>query len=214
MIHGDTSSVALRSGPNDARSRLTRASSGRRFAPPLKRQVVRLNMKCSRDFAILAPVPARHLESGYEKLAKADLQYLAFGSGRIGENTRLRMLDFFRNVDAECGREPLITLIYPSREGVEERPPFQVCWVGWYVGHVPAGPDGLHPNADPWRYRPPTCRTNHDLDPQRERWLVYWHVEGLRALADGDRIDVRKLERDRPLRPWPLGPEIVRGESW
>lgn len=170
-----------------------------------------------RGFAILAPVPVRHLISGCEYLDQTQLEFLAFGSLKIKENTSLRMLEGFQEIDQERDGQPVALLIYPSKEGTEEKPPYQVCWAAWYIGHKPATGDGLHPASDPWKYRPPTCRDGHDYNPDRERWSFYWHAAGLRQLPEQNWIDLTSLQRE-PLvgraKPWPQGPERVTGEGW
>lgn len=167
-----------------------------------------------RGFSVLVPVPQRHLDSSYEKLKQEPLSCIAFGSGKIKEQTSYRMLRLFESIDKERDGDPVALLIYPSKETDNEKPPYQVCWAAWYVKHVPARGDGLHPDSDPWRYRPPTCKQNYEINPDSERWIMYWHAAGLMRLDEDNWINIQSLERDRPLRPWPLGPEVVQGSSW
>ena len=57
------------------------------------------------DFAILAPVPLEHLESG-QGIA-TDKGFVAFGS---------RKFELFRDIDERRGVDPVPVLIYPSHE--------------------------------------------------------------------------------------------------
>lgn len=167
-----------------------------------------------RGFAILVPVPVKHLISGSENQARKQLGFLAFGSGKVKENTSLRTLKLFREIDKDRDGQPVPLLIYPSKEATEEKPPFQVCWAAWYTGHVHERNDGLHPASDPWKYRPPTCKENYDHNPDSERWMLYWHAAGLNLLPEQNWIDLAALQRKRQVRPWPLGPEVLTGGGW
>src|SRR5205823_3973129 len=129
------------------------------------------------DFAILAPVPVVHLESGRAHAERETLDQLAFGSGEVKDDTSLYAIELFRRIDEDRSGLPVMTLIYPSRYPDKPKPPYLVEWTGLYIGHVAARADGLHPDADPWKYRPPTCRENYGLDLAKERWSVYWHVQ-------------------------------------
>ncbi len=74
-------------------------------------------------FAILAPVPLEHLQSG-EKIA-CDKGFVAFGS---------RKFELFRKVDELRKGEPVPVLIYPSHEDSKSNISYFVSWFGWDIG--------------------------------------------------------------------------------
>ena len=122
------------------------------------------------DFALLAPVPWCHLDSGRRKARAEGLGFIAFGSGPVKEQTSMYSLEFFRRVDEERRGRPVVMLIYPSLEQDEPKPPYLVEWTGLYTGHITARADGLHP--DGWKYRPDSCRDNHLAGLAREEWVA------------------------------------------
>ena len=94
------------------------------------------------DFAILAPVPLAHLQSGKDVAAKEG--FVAFGSMKW---------ELFRQVDALRHDRKVPVLLYPSHEGVPAKLSYVVAWFGWYTGHVESK-GGVHP--DGVKHRPPT----------------------------------------------------------
>ena len=111
------------------------------------------------EFAILTPVPLRHLESGLETCREHGK--VAFGS--MG-------CEFFRNVDSKRGDKDVSAFIYASL--VEQSIGAKASWQAIYTGYVNAL-QGKHPEGG--KYRPET--TNSDGD-----WNVFWEVRDLRPL--------------------------------
>ena len=81
-------------------------------------------------FAILAPVPLEHLESG-EEIAR-DKGFVAFGS---------RKFELFRDIDERRKGKRVPVLICPSHEDSGSNISNFVSWFGWYVGGE---------ESDPW----------------------------------------------------------------
>ncbi|HZP09753.1 hypothetical protein [Methyloceanibacter sp.] len=148
-------------------------------------------------FAILAPVPLEHLQTGLEVCTKEGS--VAFGT---------RKWEFFRNLDQMRDGLPVAALIYPSHdEDAPAKDTFIVCWFGWYVRSVDSK-GGAHP--DGMKYRPPT--TAYPLADNKGHWATFWHVEGLRELPANKQIPIGKLQgfkggwrKNAP----PRGPELV-----
>jgi hypothetical protein len=144
------------------------------------------------DFALLAPVPLRHLQSGLEVATSG---YVAFGTMKW---ELLRKLDVMRK------GAPVPALIYPSHEDVHAKLTFLVCWYAWYVGHVHSS-HGKHPLG--MKHRPET--TAHD----RGHWAAFWHVKGLRELPTEKHLPISEIGAIRG--GWrknapPRGPELVQ----
>ena len=144
-----------------------------------------------KDFAILAPVPLAHLESG-EDIAR-DKGFVAFGSQKF---------ELFREIEQRRGEAPVPVLIYPSHEDDPAKVSFQVSWIGWYDGSEETQ-NGRHSLGR--AHRPPST-----IDDGQ--WAVYWHVRQLTQLAPKDRFPISKLQtikggwrKNAP----PRGPELV-----
>lgn len=153
-----------------------------------------------RDFAILAPVPLEHLQSGVQ-IAK-DTGFVAFGS---------RKWELFRKVDELRGGLAVPVLIYPSHEDVQAKDSFIVCWAGWYVGSEES-PNGRHSGG--MTHRPPT--TGQYGGDNRGHWAVFWHVRDLIELPQDQRLPIAAVQtikggwrKDAP----PRGPELVATPS-
>jgi len=148
------------------------------------------------DFAILAPVPLEHLESG-QPVAE-EKGFVAFGSCKW---------EFFRDMDERRDGNPVPVLIYASDEGTPARFTTKVSWVGWYIGSEEAH-NGRHRLG--MEHRPPT--TAQYPDDNLGKWAVFWHVQKLMPLAAKDRFPISELQtlkgvwrKDAP----PRGPELV-----
>lgn len=154
-------------------------------------------MNANVDFAILAPVPLEHLESG--KSVAEQEGFVAFGSQKW---------ELFREVDQRRRGQKVPVLLYPSHEDVPAKMSFIVTWFGWYTGHVESV-GGAHPLG--MKHRPPsTARYQSD---NAGHWGVFWHVEGLRELPPSQRLPIADVEtlkggswrKNAP----PRGPELV-----
>jgi len=153
-------------------------------------------MKAIHDFALLAPVPLEHLQSGLEV---SELKgFVAFGT---------RKWELLRKLDEMRGGAPIPVLIYPSHEDVPARESFLVCWFGWYVGNVDSA-SGQHPLGMSHR---PSTTAQYPGDNQGH-WAAFWHVEGLRELPKEKCLPIGKIgtiksgwRKNAP----PRGPELV-----
>jgi hypothetical protein len=155
------------------------------------------------DFALLAPVPLEHLQSG---LAVAEKEgFVAFGT---------RKWSLLRDLEVrQRGHDDLVTarvavLIYQS---VNEDAPAQqshvVSWFGWYAGSEETS-TGAH--SGKMKYRPPT--TAASPTDNVGHWAAFWHVRALRKLPPAKRISIGKIGRIAGgLRKdaAPHGPELV-----
>ena len=155
------------------------------------------------DFALLAPVPLEHLESGYE---------VARLKGHVSFQSQ--KWELFREVDRLRGESVVPVLVYPSHEGVEVEISYLIKWVGWYTGHV--DDQSAKRREEDEGFRPPTTR-KYPQD-RAEHNAVFWRVKDLRTLAKGMEIPIRDLESYktgywRKHSP-PRGPEIVRRPAW
>lgn len=136
-------------------------------------------------FAIMAPVPLEHLQSGEAVSRQKD--FVAFGTMKW---------DLFQRIDEMRGDGRVAVLIYPSREDVPAKDAFVICWFGWYSGMN-------RPNMI--SHRPPTTA-------QDGHWAAFWCVSGLRSLPKEKQISIGKIQgfkggwrKDKP----PRGPELV-----
>ncbi|WP_316185718.1 hypothetical protein [Bradyrhizobium sp. SZCCHNRI1003] len=157
-------------------------------------------MKDSQDFAILAPVPLEHLQSGEEIARRTG--FVAFGS---------RKWELFREVDELRNGARVPVLIYPSHEDVPVRDSFIVSWVGWYVGSEESS-NGKHSLG--MKHRPPT--TGQYASDNQGHWAVYWHVRDLHELPVPQRLRISSIQTIkggwRKSAP-PRGPELVATPS-
>lgn len=148
------------------------------------------------DFAILAPVPLEHLETGQGIATQTG--FVAFGS---------RKFELFRDIEERRNGAAVPVLIYPSHEDDPAKTSFQVSWIGWYVGSEETN-NGRHSKS--MTHRPPT--TGQYAADNKGFWAVFWHVRDLLPLASGDRFPISKLQtikggwrKNAP----PRGPELV-----
>ena len=149
-------------------------------------------MKAIYDFALLAPVPLRHLQSGLKVCAREG--FVAFGTMKW---------DLFRTLDERRKGTPIPALIYPSHEDAPAELTFLVSWYGWYVGHKDSV---LSKHPFGMKHRPETTAQDKD------HWAAFWHVEGLRQLPREKHIPINKIgtikggwRKNAP----PCGPELV-----
>jgi hypothetical protein len=155
------------------------------------------------DFALLAPVPLEHLESGCE---------VARLKGHVSFQSQ--KWELFREVDRLRKDSVVPVLIYPSHESVEVEISYLIKWVGWYMRHVED--QAAKRREENEGFRPPT--TQKYPQDRVVHNAVFWCVTGLQALAKGGGVPIRDLEsyktgywrKDSP----PRGPEIVRRPAW
>lgn len=157
-------------------------------------------MKGFQDFAILAPVPLEHLQSGEEIARRTG--FVAFGS---------RKWELFRKVEELRGTSPVPVLIYPSHEDVPTKDSSMVCWAGWYVGCEESA-NGKH--SEGMTHRPPT--TGQYTSDNRGHCAVFWHVRDLCELPPSQWLPISAIKavkggwrKSAPLR----GPELVATPS-
>lgn len=149
-----------------------------------------------KDFAILAPVPLEHLQSGADIARKTG--FVAFGS---------RKWELFRQLDELRGGLPVPVLIYPSHEDVAVKVSFIVSWIGWYIGCEESG-GGRHSKGI--SHRPPT--TGQYGSDNQGHWAVFWQVREPRELPAAQRLPISAVQTVkggwRKSAP-PRGPELV-----
>ena len=153
------------------------------------------------DFALLAPVPLEHIESG-QGIA-AETGFVAYGS---------RKFELFREIDQRRDADPVPVLIYPSHEDDPAKVSFIVSWVGWYIGSEETN-TGRHSKG--MDHRPPT--TGQYPTDNKGHWAVFWHVRQLSPLLAKARFSISKLQtvkggwrKNAP----PRGPELVAVPSF
>lgn len=147
-------------------------------------------------FAILAPIPLEHLETGAP--VSAGTGYVAFGTAKW---------EFFRKIDEQREGAAVPALIYPSDSGGMNLSNPKVSWWGWYVGHSESN-GGAHQNG--MLHRPPSTAA-YSAD-NAGHWAIFWHVAGLRRLAVAKHLPIGKIptvkggwRKNAP----PRGPELV-----
>lgn len=152
------------------------------------------------QFAILAPVPLEHLQSGTQ--IAHDTGFVAIGS---------RKWELFRQIDDMRAGSPVPVLIYPSHEDVPAKASFVVSWKGWYVGSEEAS-RGRHSAG--MKHRPPTTG-QHEGD-NHGHWAVFWHIQNLIELPLAQRVAISSIQTVkggwRKAAP-PRGPELVAQPS-
>jgi hypothetical protein len=155
------------------------------------------------DFAILAPVPMEHLQSGLE--VQHTQAYVAYGSMKW---------QLFREVDKLRNGQPVPMLIYPSHDADRPELTYEIGWIGWYIGHAE---DYSEKHADETNGRRPPS-TEKYLGDNAEGWAVFWRVEKLRPLPESMRVSIGELESYKTGH-WrknaaPYGPKIVAKPDW
>ena len=147
-------------------------------------------------FAILAPVPLEHLESG-KPIADAK-GYVAFGTSKW---------ELFQKIDTMRKDARVAVLIYLSWGDEIVDNGLKVSWFGWYQGHTHSK-GGAHPNG--MTHRPPTT-LKYPKD-NVGHWAAFWHVSGLRELPQAKQLPISKIgtikggwRKNAP----PRGPELV-----
>ena len=166
------------------------------------------------EFALLAPVPYMHLDSGIEVARVTG--YVCFGS----QNWTL----FKQQIDPRRESEDVPVLFYPSREDAPAELSFKICYLGWYIGHVISDADKQQDVDD--GHRPPTVDENqpdsdnpHRTDSDSQRyWTLFWRVRDLERLPDLEHVSIGSLSSyttgRKRLNKAPLGPTIVARPSW
>ena len=150
------------------------------------------------DFAILAPVPLVHLESGLGIVSQQ--AYVAFGS---------RKYDLFEEIDRTRGRDLVPVLLYPSHDDDRIQFDYKVSWTGWYVGSTS---DQEAKFADERAgCRPPSTKAN--ANDNASIWPTFWRVASLTRLPAHEHREIRELNnyrtgKDKESAP-PRGPERI-----
>jgi hypothetical protein len=154
------------------------------------------NVVGTTDFAILAPVPLEHLQTGRE--ISSAVGFVAFGSMKW---------ELFRQVDEARNGLWVPVLIYPSYEGPPGKLTYRVAWFGWYIGHNDSV-GGAHPLG--MKHRPPSTSLNEG--DNHGHWAVFWHVAHLTELPKDCHMPISDVEtvnggwrKNAP----PRGPELV-----
>lgn len=147
-------------------------------------------------FAILAPVPLEHLQSGAPIAAQTG--YVAFGSAKW---------ELFRQIGADRDGSPVPVLIYPSHTEFPGSMNLVVSRWGWYVGHSESKAEA---HKEGMLHRPPT--TGAYSTDNSGHWAIFWHVQGLRELPPDKWLPIGKVPKIkngwRKIAP-PRGPELV-----
>jgi hypothetical protein len=148
------------------------------------------------DFAILAPVPQEHLDSG-EAVASAE-GFVCFASDNF---------EFFRDVDERRAGQPVPILFYQSHAS-DGSPRFETPWFGWYEGRIEDAAEKRQLEA---RHRPPTT-TKYGGD-HAGGWGTFYKVRVLRPLAPAERVPLYKFTLYKSGKPKmshaPQGPLLV-----
>jgi hypothetical protein len=155
------------------------------------------------DFAILAPVPKRHLLSG--KAVPPSKVYVSFGSQKW---------ELFRKVDKLRDGQDVPVLIYASHETAKAKFSFRVTWSASYVGGVEDEASKIEDAAT--ARRPPTTYDQEGDYPND--WAVFWRVRHLKELPDKLHVQIKSLKQYKSqywtMKNPPLGPEIVSRPAW
>lgn len=145
------------------------------------------------DFALLAPIPLEHLESG-RAIAEAT-GFVAFGS---------RKWEMFRKLDNDRNGKAVPVLIYPSHNAEGGQMPVKCNWLGWYIGHVES-PNGKHPEGGLHR---PTSTESDTIG----HWAIFWHMAHLKPVETGEQVKIQDIQtisggwrKNSP----PRGPELI-----
>jgi len=149
------------------------------------------------DFAIVAPVPLEHLETGKDVAEAAS--YVAFGSMKW---------ELFRDIDQRRGYAAVPVLIYPSSDDVSSSLALRISWCGLYVGSSESKA-GAHING--MIHRPPS--TEKYSGDNKGQWAVFWHVSRLHRISPDQQLPISALQtvkggwrKNAP----PRGPERVQ----
>lgn len=149
------------------------------------------------EFAIVAPVPLEHLETG-ESVAQST-GFVAFGSMKW---------ELFRDIDQRRGDAAVPVLIYPSADDSPSSLALRIAWCGIYVGSSESK-SGAHIAG--MTHRPSS--TEKYAGDNKGHWAVFWHVSGLCRLPSAQQLPISALQtvkggwrKNAP----PRGPELVQ----
>jgi hypothetical protein len=127
------------------------------------------------NFALLAPVPQEHLESGLKTLE--EFGEVAFGS---------RAWEFFRELDAKRDGKPVDAYIYASHSDKFGAP--KVRWLGRYIGFVLAEDAA---RLDQLKYRPSS--TLEAAGDKVGHWALYWKLDQLELIDSDKAIEMNRF---------------------
>lgn len=149
------------------------------------------------DFAIVAPVPLEHLETG--KDVAESTGFVAFGSMKW---------ELFRDIDQRRGEAAVPVLIYPSADDSPSSLALRIAWCGLYVGSSESKA-GAH--IEGMTHRPSS--TEKYPGDNKGHWAVFWHVSGLRRIKPAQQLPISALQTTKG--GWrknapPRGPELVQ----
>ncbi len=149
------------------------------------------------EFAIVAPVPLEHLETG-ESVAQSTC-FVAFGSLKW---------ELFRDIDQRRGDAAIPVLIYPSADDSPSSLALRIAWCGLYVGSSDSK-GGAHIAG--MTHRPSS--TEKYAGDNKGHWAVFWHVRDLRRIEQAQQLPISALQtvkggwrKNAP----PRGPELVQ----
>lgn len=122
---------------------------------------------------------------------------VAFGS---------RAYDVFLKLEQEREGKPVYVYIYESSEG-----DFRVAWHARYLGYVGAV-NGAHPDCMKFR---PASTAKYPGDNEGGDWLVFWEVESLSEIPEGNRVHVGTFIPYGKSKPYgnsfvPRGPMLIK----
>ncbi len=138
-------------------------------------------MSTTNIFAILAPVPEMHLQSGLQTINQ-----LANNSNNQIIKVAFGSMDFelFRKVDELRVNQAVDVFIYASH-AANQPLHSHVTWQGRYIGHVNSR-NGRYPGNS--KYRPQSTNTD------KPTWAVFWEVEDLQVLKSPIAMPLATIE--------------------
>lgn len=157
-------------------------------------------IESSAPFAILAPVPGAHLDSGTP--LSWDREYVCFGSNAW---------ELFRHADELAAGEPVPVLFYRSHDD-SQAPTCVVSAAGWYIGHT-QDPAEMTRDTKEGR-RPPSMQLHAGGSDDIIHWGVFWRVVRIRPLEPAHQRPFREFKllaskRSKQNAP-PRGPVLIQ----
>lgn len=162
-------------------------------------------MNDKQNFALLAPVPYYHLDSGIT--VATETGYVCFGS---------QSFDVFSRLNELRGDEDVPVMFYPSELGDDASLTHKVSYVGWYTGWVISDSGKAEDDAN--KHRPPTVDEYRDKYDSHHHWAIFWRVRSLHRLPDSEHVAIGTLSSyqsgKKRLNHAPRGPAIVARPAW
>lgn len=142
------------------------------------------------EWALLAPVPNPHLESGYPVCQREGR--VAYGSDSV---------EVMSMTAAEARGSKIRVLFYASH--APDAVPARVTWIGKFV-QLEAPRNGRHPQQD--RLRPPTTKDDG-------AWQIFYEVSDLQPFPASEHLLLSELKKRRGPKLsktfLPLGPLLI-----